>query len=246
MTKGHPRPASVSVCQVLKDPLTTEVLIGSYGSFYRVPTEVLIGCLPCDVENSPVTVPCYHSGGFRSGSTCIRTISKVELVAPLAHQLSTGFVCGKLNTCSSLCAQKKKARATSALACGFVVGREGVEPSTLGLRVDIYRAIIGIIYQINYISAAIAAKAAVATTLYQKETIEYELKSYSSGSCGSYDQLRTRYRTQTYVCDSVMFNSINSLSNIVFNIGTWRHHGMACGRDGRPLGHRRVRVPQTP
>ena len=243
MTNGHPRPASVSVCQVLKDPLTTRVLVGSYPSFDRVPTGVLVGCPPCDVENSPVTVSSYHQDGFRCDLACVEIISKVALVAVPSHLFSVCFVCERLNTCSSLCAQKKKPRATSALGCGFVVGREGVEPSTLGLRVDIYRAIIGIIYQINYISAA---KAAVATTLYQKETIEYELKSYSSGSCGSYDQSRTHYRTHTFVCDSVLFYLINSLSNIVFNIGTWRHHGMACGRDGRPLGHRRVRVPQTP
>ena len=113
-----------------------------------------------------------------------------------------------------------------------MVGREGVEPSTLGLRVGKYRAFSLITIQIKYISTVVAAITAVAATNHPIETIEYKLKPYLYGSFGSHDQLRARYRTQSLVCGSVLIHLIILQSKIVFNTDIWRHHGMACERDG--------------
>ena len=152
MTEGHPSQASasVSVYQVLKDPLTTEVLVGSCRSVDRVPGEILVGSCrsvdrvpaevlagspPHDVENFRITLVSYHQRASHRYFACVGTISKVALGRAALAGSAGHFVCAGQHMCSNTCAPRKKPRATCTLSCGFMVGREGVEPSTLGLRV---------------------------------------------------------------------------------------------------------------
>ena len=114
---------------------------------------------------------------------------------------------------------RKKPRATYALGCGFVVGREGVEPSTLGLRVD--RKIGTLPPDLQHTSST-EENAEDLEKAEQKPTNKRANRSITHhmfgkpGKAGTRGRARRCWRNESPLCESMLINSIKHVSNMTF------------------------------
>ena len=117
------------------------------------------------------------------------------------------------------CAENKKPRATRALGCGFVVGREGVEPSTLGLRV--VRKIYTILRNLQYSFSTAENTEDLANTeqesikKHANRSITYHVFG-KSGKVRKHGCARRCWRNGPPLCELMRINSIKLASNTTF------------------------------
>ena len=128
-------------------------------------------------------------------------------------------LCAMHQGSQNACAENKKPRATCALGCGFVVGREGVEPSTLGLRV--VRKIYTILRNLQYSFSTAENMEDLANTKQEsiKKHANRSIIKHSIGKPGNVGKtVRARrcWRNGPPLCDLMRINSIKPASNTTF------------------------------
>ena len=128
-------------------------------------------------------------------------------------------LCAMHQGSQNACAENKKPRATRALGCEFVVGREGVEPSTLGLRV--VRKIYTIPRHLQYSFPTAENMEDLANTKQESikkhanRSITYHVYG-KSGKVRKHGRARRCWRNGPPLCELMRINSIKHASNTTF------------------------------
>ena len=164
---------------------------------------VLTPQTPCDACAGVVNTKCTVSKPNAPGKTTARGIG-----------FRASWPARKRPGC-----QTKKARGSKAPGCGFVVGREGVEPSTLGLRV--VRKIYTIPRHLQYSFPTAENMEDLANTKQESikkhanRSITYHVYG-KSGKVRKHGRARRCWRNGPPLCELMRINSIKHASNTTF------------------------------